>query len=335
MARRATRLLASERDLLLVDLVVAETVYVLESFYEAPRGQAAEAIRSLIAFDSIVCVDPALLLRAVEVYETMLSKWPMDPTAPDTQNSIAETYDQLNITKRPGTPEHDAIAQKALEARTKLANYIGNTPWVDANKDNPAAIQNAERLVRGGHLERELVGELEPRLVPARKRLARVVGLELGERIAPPVSLHAVEPHGARAERAREVQLERRAARLQRRGGREREQPVVAALDRHVHGVRALAQRHALERLPLGVQAHHVRRLRDPQVRVGGTRVIRAVGVQPKVDRLEHGDDVGAQSNVGRIRGGRAAGQRENGQRGQDSAGDGPEHGTSDKGTGG
>lgn len=70
MAQRATRFLASERDLLLVDLVVAETVYVLESFYETPRGQVAEAIRSLIAFDSIVCVDPALLLRAVEVYET-------------------------------------------------------------------------------------------------------------------------------------------------------------------------------------------------------------------------------------------------------------------------
>ncbi len=70
MAQRATRYLGSERDLLLVDLVVAETVYVLESFYEAPRGQVAEAIRSLIAFDSIVCVDPALLLRAVEVYET-------------------------------------------------------------------------------------------------------------------------------------------------------------------------------------------------------------------------------------------------------------------------
>lgn len=88
--------------------------------------------------------------NAVEVYETMLQKWPMDPTAPDTQYAIAETYDQMNVTKRPGTPEHDATAQKALEARTKLANYIGNTPWVDANKDNPAAIQNAERLVRGG-----------------------------------------------------------------------------------------------------------------------------------------------------------------------------------------
>ena len=47
-----------------------ETVYVLESFYEAPRDQVAEVVRSLVAFDSVVCVDPALLLRAAEVYET-------------------------------------------------------------------------------------------------------------------------------------------------------------------------------------------------------------------------------------------------------------------------
>lgn len=42
----------------------------MESFYEAPRGQIAQAMRSLVALDSIICVDPALLLRAVEVYET-------------------------------------------------------------------------------------------------------------------------------------------------------------------------------------------------------------------------------------------------------------------------
>lgn len=70
MARGATAFLGSERDLLLTDLVAAETVYVLESFYEAPREQVATAMRSLIAFDSIVSVDPPLLLRAVEVYET-------------------------------------------------------------------------------------------------------------------------------------------------------------------------------------------------------------------------------------------------------------------------
>ena len=70
MAARATAYLAVESELLLTDLVVAETVYVLESYYETPRGQVATSIRSLLAFESVVCVDPNLLLRAVEVYET-------------------------------------------------------------------------------------------------------------------------------------------------------------------------------------------------------------------------------------------------------------------------
>lgn len=70
MARRATAYLAAAGELLLADLVVAETIYVLESFYETPRAQVAQAIRSLLAFDAIVTVDPALVLRAVEVYET-------------------------------------------------------------------------------------------------------------------------------------------------------------------------------------------------------------------------------------------------------------------------
>ena len=70
LAARATAYLGSERELFLTDLVAAETVYVLESFYEAPRVEVAQALRSLVAFDSIVCVDPALLLRALEVYET-------------------------------------------------------------------------------------------------------------------------------------------------------------------------------------------------------------------------------------------------------------------------
>jgi tetratricopeptide (TPR) repeat protein len=88
--------------------------------------------------------------NAIEVYQDILRKWPMDPTAPDVQNGIAETYEQLNATIHAGTPEHDQNAAKALEARTALAGYIGTTPWTDANKDNPAALQNAERLVRGG-----------------------------------------------------------------------------------------------------------------------------------------------------------------------------------------
>lgn len=69
MARRATAFLATEPEILLTDLVVAETVYVLESFHEAPRRQVAQSIRSLVGFEPIVCVDHSLLLRAVEVYE--------------------------------------------------------------------------------------------------------------------------------------------------------------------------------------------------------------------------------------------------------------------------
>jgi predicted nucleic acid-binding protein len=70
LATRATAYLQVETELLLTDLVAAETIYVLESFYETPREQTAQALRSLVAFDSVVCVDPALLLRAIEVYET-------------------------------------------------------------------------------------------------------------------------------------------------------------------------------------------------------------------------------------------------------------------------
>jgi predicted nucleic acid-binding protein len=70
MAARATAYLRRESELFLTDLVVAETVYVLESFYEVPHELVAEAVRSLIASDSVICVDPAVLLRSVEVYET-------------------------------------------------------------------------------------------------------------------------------------------------------------------------------------------------------------------------------------------------------------------------
>ncbi len=70
MAARATAYLRAEADLLLTDLVVAETVYVLESFYETPRAQIAQAVRSLVSAESIICVDPGLVLRAIEVYET-------------------------------------------------------------------------------------------------------------------------------------------------------------------------------------------------------------------------------------------------------------------------
>jgi predicted nucleic-acid-binding protein len=70
MAARATAFLGREPEVFLADLIVAETVYVLESFYETPRTEIAEVVRSLLAMRSIVVVDRDVLLRAAEVYET-------------------------------------------------------------------------------------------------------------------------------------------------------------------------------------------------------------------------------------------------------------------------
>jgi predicted nucleic-acid-binding protein len=70
MAAGATAYLAEAAEIYLADLILAETVYVLESFYEAPRGQVATAMRSLVSMRSVITVDTALLLRAIEVYET-------------------------------------------------------------------------------------------------------------------------------------------------------------------------------------------------------------------------------------------------------------------------
>ncbi len=69
MAERATAALVGDEQLLLSDLVLAECVYVLESFYEVERARVATLMRSAIALASIEVVDASLLLRALEVYE--------------------------------------------------------------------------------------------------------------------------------------------------------------------------------------------------------------------------------------------------------------------------
>ena len=68
MAKRATKFLASSPELVLADLVVAECVYVLESYYEVPRAQVAELMRAALAMPAVVA-HANLLLRALEVYE--------------------------------------------------------------------------------------------------------------------------------------------------------------------------------------------------------------------------------------------------------------------------
>lgn len=68
-ARSATRFLAAADELVVTDVIVAETVYVLESFYEVPRAAVADLLRSVMAFGPIRVNDEGLLFRALEIYE--------------------------------------------------------------------------------------------------------------------------------------------------------------------------------------------------------------------------------------------------------------------------
>ena len=70
-AKRATAYLGAGHELILPDLVLAEMVYVLESFYEVPRPDIARMARALLALPSIAVADHDLLLRAVEIYEVL------------------------------------------------------------------------------------------------------------------------------------------------------------------------------------------------------------------------------------------------------------------------
>ncbi|MBK8938937.1 MAG: hypothetical protein IPM79_15245 [Polyangiaceae bacterium] len=89
--------------------------------------------------------------NTIEMSELILKKWPLDCGAPVVQNQIAETYDTMTRQSKEGTAEYSDNSKKALEARTKLAEYVGpNKPWTRACINDPEAIQTAERLVRGG-----------------------------------------------------------------------------------------------------------------------------------------------------------------------------------------
>lgn len=69
MGARATAFLAEADELFLVDLIAAETIYVLESFYEVDRARVAEMLRAIVAFPAIRVLDESLVFRALEIYE--------------------------------------------------------------------------------------------------------------------------------------------------------------------------------------------------------------------------------------------------------------------------
>lgn len=68
-ATRATAILENAERLILTDVVVAELVYVLESYYERPRRQITASVQSLLTLSSIAVSNHDLLLRALELYE--------------------------------------------------------------------------------------------------------------------------------------------------------------------------------------------------------------------------------------------------------------------------
>lgn len=69
-ARRATAFLESARQLWLVDLVVAETVYVLRSVYGVRRDQVAALLRIVLAHPTISVANVDVLLRSLDLFES-------------------------------------------------------------------------------------------------------------------------------------------------------------------------------------------------------------------------------------------------------------------------
>jgi len=69
-AGRATTFLRNADSLELPALIVAELVYALESVYELTRSQVAALVRSVLAHPPVHAPEEAVLLRAIELYET-------------------------------------------------------------------------------------------------------------------------------------------------------------------------------------------------------------------------------------------------------------------------
>ena len=69
LAKRATAFLRTADELILVDLVVAEVVYVLESVYRVERADVARLMRAILGFPAVAVGDLPLLMRTLELYE--------------------------------------------------------------------------------------------------------------------------------------------------------------------------------------------------------------------------------------------------------------------------
>ena len=68
-AVRAGAFIDEAAELLLPEVIAAETVYVLESVYRLSRDETAEVVRSVIAHRSIRTPDAPLLLKSLDIYQ--------------------------------------------------------------------------------------------------------------------------------------------------------------------------------------------------------------------------------------------------------------------------
>lgn len=88
--------------------------------------------------------------NAIATMQLTVDKFPLDRDAPTMAGRIAELYDELSRLAPQGSEAKQEYAGKALEARTKLAEYVGATRWTDANRNDPEALTQAEELAKVG-----------------------------------------------------------------------------------------------------------------------------------------------------------------------------------------
>jgi hypothetical protein len=95
-------------------------------------------------------IDVTQQRNALAVLEIALARFPMDRDAPKTTDQVAALYEQLARLAPEGSAVRGEYNQRALEARTMLAAYVGETEWTRDNSDDPEALARAEALAKAG-----------------------------------------------------------------------------------------------------------------------------------------------------------------------------------------
>ncbi len=85
---------------------------------------------------------------SVALAEQFLSRYPLHRDAPLVQWEQAETYALISNYFRAGAPEAIEPKRLAAEARARLTQYVGSTPWTEQNRNDAEAIQRAIILAR-------------------------------------------------------------------------------------------------------------------------------------------------------------------------------------------